>query len=166
MSPIGTCLATIYPSNQEPLCLIAPQRRWSFNVEAAVCREVQYIPCQSSVGYNVYQTEEECTRTCVEGERKDCSVQPQRLIIIILLGIGRVFVYCVCPSQLKGNAHLMYPLYAALLIPVKQALVPTSLMSSARQTIVVAAMLSTMIVKAMMSLLAVLVGLPARMVVS
>ena len=68
---VGTCLATIYPNDQEPLCLIAPQQRWTFNLELGLCTDVGYIPCQSSEGYNIYQTEEECNRVCVGGERKE-----------------------------------------------------------------------------------------------
>ncbi|XP_064403941.1 kielin/chordin-like protein isoform X2 [Halichondria panicea] len=64
----STCLATIYPNDQEPLCLIAPQQRWTFNLELGLCTDVGYIPCQSSEGYNIYQTEEECNRVCVGGE--------------------------------------------------------------------------------------------------
>ena len=65
---LGQCIQPTYPPGSQPVCLVV-QRKWAFNSSAGRCEAISYSPCgQDRAGYNVFDTEAGCNRTCVRAE--------------------------------------------------------------------------------------------------
>ena len=64
----GQCVQSTYPEDFEVLCFVV-ERKWAFNPNSSRCEGISYSPCgQEREGYNVFDTEAECNRTCVMAE--------------------------------------------------------------------------------------------------
>jgi hypothetical protein len=65
---VGQCIQPTYPTDSDILCLVV-QRKWAFNPNASRCEAISYSPCgQEREGYNVFDTEAKCNRTCVRAQ--------------------------------------------------------------------------------------------------
>ena len=64
----GQCVQPTYPPDFQVRCLVV-QRKWAFNSTSGRCGPISYSPCgQDREGYNVFDTEAECNRTCVRAQ--------------------------------------------------------------------------------------------------
>ena len=59
------CHQSIYPPGFKPSCRMLI-KQWTYNPSTGRCIEFEYYPCgEDKDGYNVYSTEQECTKTCI-----------------------------------------------------------------------------------------------------
>ena len=64
----GQCIQPTYPEDSVPVCLVV-ERKWAFNSTSGLCVPISYSPCgQESEGYNVFDTQRQCNRTCISAE--------------------------------------------------------------------------------------------------
>ena len=79
----GQCIQPTYPPDTLIVC-DAVQRKWAFNSTSGRCGAISYSVCgQDREGYNVFDTEAECNRTCVRAEREQSDARVDFRIILL-----------------------------------------------------------------------------------
>ena len=62
---VDPCHQSIYPPGFVPNCNVM-NKQWTYNASNGQCVEFYYHPCgEDRVGYDVFDTEEECSDSCM-----------------------------------------------------------------------------------------------------
>ena len=103
----GQCVQSTYPEDFVAACLVV-QRKWAFNPNSSRCEGISYSPCgQEREGYNVFDTEGECNRTCVRAEGKQSVIDIKSTLIDMHVHIK--ILYSVASATISRTSLLPRP---------------------------------------------------------